>query len=313
MGRALQGPHDALGHVRRGQRGLDARVDGVGGGPVPVEAVEGELLGGHHARRDLDDPHRLADQLQAQGVGDDALGVLGGDIAGAARVGAVGGGRGQEDDVAPALAQSRQEGPGDAQGRERVALVHGQPLGRVGVGHGVQAQRPAGVVDDRVDGAVGEDLGGQALDVVGTLEVGDDPGAAGLGGQGLQALDAAGGGDHVPSVGAQEADGGRANAGGGSGDQGAARGRPGVGRRGWRRTGGGAGGGRCGDVGCGLRDLAHAPILIPRPADALPLSSRSPSDGGPRCFRLATRRTGVPRRWPGRARSRLRGPGRAAR
>ena len=34
VGRALQGPHDALGHVRRGQRGLDARVDGVGGGPA---------------------------------------------------------------------------------------------------------------------------------------------------------------------------------------------------------------------------------------------------------------------------------------
>ena len=302
MGRALQGPHDALGHVRRGQRGLDARVDGVGGGPVPVEAVEGELLGGHHARRDLDDPHRLADQFQAQGVGDDALGVLGGDVAGAARVGAVGGGGGQEDDVAPALAQSRQEGPGDAQGRERVALVHGQPLGRVGVGHGVQAQRPAGVVDDRVDGAGGEDLGGQALDVLRPLEVGGDPGAAGLGGQGLQALDAAGGGDHVPSVGAQEADGGRADAGGGAGDEGAARGRLGAGCG----DGGGSG-------GCGLRDLAHAPILIPRPADALPLSSRSPSDGGPRCFRLATRRTGVPRRWPGRARPRLRGPGRAVR
>ena len=270
MGRALQGPHDALGHVRRGQRGLDARVDGVGGGPVPVEAVEGELLGGHHARRNLDDPHRLADQLQAQGVGDDALGVLGGDVTGPARVGAVGGGGGQEDDVAPALAQSRQEGPGDAQGRERVAFVHGQPLGRVAVGHGVQAQRPAGVVDDRVDGAVGEDLGGQALDVVGTLEVGGDPGAAGLGGQGLQALDAAGGGDHVPPVGAQEADGGRANAGGGAGDEGAARGRL------------GAGCGR-GSGGCGLRDLAHAPILIPRPAGrgSSPLSSRSPPDGGP--------------------------------
>ena len=55
------------------------------------------------------------------------------------------------------------------------------------------------------------------------MEVGDDPGAAGLGGQGLQALDAAGGGDHVPPVGAQEADGGRADAGGGAGDEGAAR------------------------------------------------------------------------------------------
>ena len=35
-GGALRGPHDALGHVRGGQRGLDARVDGIGGGPVPV-------------------------------------------------------------------------------------------------------------------------------------------------------------------------------------------------------------------------------------------------------------------------------------
>src|SRR3546814_17493254 len=63
-----------------------AGIDRIRLGLVAVEADQGELRGVHHSGRDLADPDRLADQLQAQGLGDHLGAVLGRDIAGAGLV-----------------------------------------------------------------------------------------------------------------------------------------------------------------------------------------------------------------------------------
>ena len=64
------GPGHRVGDVLVGQRLGHARVHGGRLVRVAAEAVERELVGAHHARRDLDDPDRLAAQLQAQGGGE---------------------------------------------------------------------------------------------------------------------------------------------------------------------------------------------------------------------------------------------------
>src|SRR5690625_6513881 len=62
--------------------------------------------------------------------------------------------RGDEQDVAaPAGAHGRQQGPGDAHGAEHVDVVHALPVVQIRLGGGLDAQRAAGDVDDRVQGA----------------------------------------------------------------------------------------------------------------------------------------------------------------
>ena len=109
VGGALQGPHDRLGDVFGDERGGNTLVDAVGG-LLGAEPVKRKFLGAHHTGCNLDDAHRFTHQLLTQRVRDDAFGVLGGHVAAATRVGVVGGGRGEEDEVSPALAHPRQEG-----------------------------------------------------------------------------------------------------------------------------------------------------------------------------------------------------------
>ena len=53
---------------------------------ITGEAVEGELLGVHHAGGDLGDPYRLTEELEPHRAGDGPLGRLGAAVAGAALV-----------------------------------------------------------------------------------------------------------------------------------------------------------------------------------------------------------------------------------
>ena len=222
MGGQLQRPGDAGGDVVGAERFGHAGVHLRSCLGVTVETVEGELLGGHHAGRDLDDTHRLTHQLQAQRVRDDPLGVLGGHVTATAGVGVVGGRGGEEDQVAAPLAHAGQEGLAHAQGRQDVALVHGGPLLGAALSNRIHSQRTAGVIDDRVDRATVEHLSGQTLNVARHLKVGGHPGAAGLVGQRPKALHPPGGGHDLPAVGAQEPDGSGADTRGGPGHEGAA-------------------------------------------------------------------------------------------
>ena len=145
--------------------------------------------------------------------------MLGRHVAAATGVGVVGGGGGEEYQVPAPLTHTGEEGLAHAQRREHVALVHRGPLLSLPLGDRVDSQGAAGVVDDGVHGAARKRLVGQSLDVVRLLEVCGHPGAAGLGGQGLEPLHPPRGGDNLPAVAAQQPDGGGADAGGGPGDQ----------------------------------------------------------------------------------------------
>ena len=204
MGGARHRPHDGVRDVLGRQRLGDALVDLVGGG-LGAQAVERELLGADHPGGDLDDADGLADQFLAQRVRDDALGVLGGDVAPAARIGVVGGRRGEEHDVSPALAQAGQEGAGHLEGRDDVAVEHRRPALRVGVRDRVRAQGPARHVDDGVDRTQAQDVAGHRGDLLVVDQVGGKVRAVGLLRQLLQPHHAPGDGRDGPAPLAQEA------------------------------------------------------------------------------------------------------------
>ena len=79
---------------------VDAGVDPVGGGLVAAVAHERELLGAHHAGRDLGDPHRPPVQLEPQRLDQRGRAVLGRRVPAAALVDEVPGDRTGDDDVA---------------------------------------------------------------------------------------------------------------------------------------------------------------------------------------------------------------------
>ena len=124
---------DAVGDVVGGQRLIDAGVDGISLRLVATHPHQGELLGAHHAGRDLGDPDRAAVQFEAQRLDQGGRRVLRRRVTAAAFVGQVPGDRSGDDDV-PAVAalQRRQQRLGDPQDAEHVRVVHRLPVGRVG-------------------------------------------------------------------------------------------------------------------------------------------------------------------------------------
>src|SRR5207248_7236987 len=88
-------PGDRFGDVVGGQRLADALVHRGGLVGVAAEPVHRELVRTDHPRRDLDDPYRLAGQLEPEGARHRVLGVLGGRVPTAALVGDAAGGGGQ--------------------------------------------------------------------------------------------------------------------------------------------------------------------------------------------------------------------------
>ena len=90
------------------------------------------------------------------------LAVLGGDVTAAALIGDEARRGGHHHDGAVAAGDQRgQQRLGDVQGAEHVDLVHGPPVGGVGVGDGLGAERAASVVDQHVAAAEG---GGEGVD-----------------------------------------------------------------------------------------------------------------------------------------------------
>src|SRR5918993_1510980 len=212
------GPGDAVGDVVGGQ-GLDAGVDVVGLGGVAAEADDREL-GLDHAGGDLGDADGLAVQLQAQRVGDGPDGVLGGGVAGPARVDLEAGDGAEVDDVGVGGGpQQGQEGAGDPQQAAHVGVHGGLPVVVAALGHRVEADPGAGVVDQQVGLAVAVADGGREGRDRG--RVGDVQGQGGgpdLLGQGLEAVGAAGAGDHVEAGPGQLAGAGRPDPAGRAGD-----------------------------------------------------------------------------------------------
>jgi len=171
---------DGIGHIVGDQRLGHTRIDLGRALGVAVEANQRELLGGDHARRDLRNPDRLVHQLQSKGLHHRPSGVLGRRVAGAAGIDAVtGDGTGQDDLPAVAGLQRGQQGLGHPQRTQHVGLVHLQPFRRIPVGHRVQPDRPAGVVDQQADPAGGASgLGGDPVDRLGIGDVELDRGDA---------------------------------------------------------------------------------------------------------------------------------------
>jgi hypothetical protein len=82
------------------------------------------------------------------------LAVLGGDVTAAAFIGDEARGGAHHDDGAVAAGyQQGEQRLGHVQGAEHVDLVHGPPVGGIGLGNGFGAERPAGVVDQHVAAA----------------------------------------------------------------------------------------------------------------------------------------------------------------
>ena len=79
---------DVVGHERR----LNTRVHGVDEGLIAAEAIEGELRGVDHSRRDLHHTKRFTVQFQSERVHQHALGSLRGVVSTTARVRRLGGG-----------------------------------------------------------------------------------------------------------------------------------------------------------------------------------------------------------------------------
>src|SRR5215216_6532557 len=206
---AGDGPDDAVGDVVGGQ-GLDTGVDVVGPGPVAGEAGEGEL-GLDHPGGDLGGADGLTVELQAQGVGDGPDGVLGGGVAGAAGVDLEAGDGAEVDDVgAGGGPQQGQERPGDPQQADHVGVQRGLPVVVAALGHRVEAEGGAGVVDQQVGVAVAvADGGGEGVDRGRVGDVQGQGGGADLLGQGGEAVGAAGAGDHVEAGPGQLAGAGR--------------------------------------------------------------------------------------------------------
>ena len=158
----------------------DPGVDLVGPLLVATEPGQRELLGAHHAGRDLLDPHRLVHQLEPQRLGQRRDGVLGGDVARPALVGDPSGDRPDVEDGARARGdERRQQGLGDLERADHVGLEHAAPVRHVGVRGRRQPERAAGVVDQHVEAVA--HLGGEAGDVLGRGHVADHGAAPDLG------------------------------------------------------------------------------------------------------------------------------------
>src|SRR4029453_14301730 len=218
VGGTGDGPDDAVGDVVGGQ-GLDAGVDLVGPGLVAAEAGHREL-GLDHAGGGLGDRARLRVQLQAEGVGDGPDGVLGGGVAGPAGVDLEPGDGAEVDDVGVGGGpQQGQEGAGDPQQADHVGVQHDLPVGVAALGHRVEAGRGAGVVDQQVGVAVAVPDGGRERLHRGRVgDVEGEGGGADVGGQGLEAVGAAGAGDHLEAGPGQLAGAGRPDPAGRAGD-----------------------------------------------------------------------------------------------
>src|SRR4029453_16964773 len=186
MGWAGDGPDDAAGDVGGGE-GLDAGVDLVGAGLVAAEADDREL-GLDHAGGDLGDADGLAVELQAQGLGDGPDGVLGGGVAGPARVDLEAGDGAEVDDVGVGGGpQQGQEAAGDPQQPDHVGVHHRLPVLVAALGHRVEADPGAGVVDQQVGVAVAVgDSGGEGVDRGGVGDVQGQGGGADLPGPGAR-------------------------------------------------------------------------------------------------------------------------------
>jgi hypothetical protein len=202
------GPADRLGDVLGAQRS-HVRVDLRGRLLVATEADYGEL-GLDHAGRDLGDPDRLPEQLQAQRAQDSPLSVLGGGVPGAAAVDLGGGDAGDGDDVAVTrLDQARQQGPGHPHRPQYVRLVHRPPQFLVGLAHWCEPERAAGVVDEHVAGG---DLRREPGDRLRLGHVQLDCPPADLSRQLLQPLEPAGAEDNPVAAAGQGPGGGGADA-----------------------------------------------------------------------------------------------------
>jgi hypothetical protein len=216
-------PGDAVGDVLGRQRCVDAGVHRGRAVGVAVEAVEGELVGAHHAGGDLGDPHRLAVELEAQGRGHRGDGVLRRGVAAAALVDAVPGGRAEEDDGRGAVVggtghQRRQQRLSDAQRADHVDVVRALPGRRVARGHGGEVVRAAGVVHEHA--ALGHGGAERSHRLrVGDVELQRRDGRV-LGGEGGEAVDPARGCDHGEAVGCKTSCGRGADAAAGPGDDG---------------------------------------------------------------------------------------------
>jgi hypothetical protein len=196
VGRLGDRPADRLGDVLGPQR-LHAGIDLGGRLLVALEADHGELCL-DHARSDLGDADRLAQQLQPQGADDRFLGVLGCRVAGAAAIYLEGGDAGHDDDVALARGdQARQQGAGHPHRPQHVRLVHRPPQLLVGRADRVEPEGAAGAVDQHV---AGRRLGGEGGDRVGVGHIQRDRLAADLGGQLPQPLEPAGAEDDPEAV-----------------------------------------------------------------------------------------------------------------
>ena len=124
--------------------------------------------------------------------------MLGGHVSAATRIGIVGGGRGQEDEVSPALAHPRQERTRAVQGGEHVAVEHRAPPCGVTLRDTVYADSTSGVVDQRIHGATLQDVGSHLLHLGLIGQVRRPVLAANLLGEGLQTLATPGHGDDLP-------------------------------------------------------------------------------------------------------------------
>ena len=194
-------------------------VHGVGPLLVAAEPGQREPLGAHHPRRDLGDPHRLVDELEAHRLGHDGQAVLGGGVPPTALVcRAAGDGADVDDDPVTAGLERRQQGFGDLQGANHVDLEHLPPVLDGGVLDGLEAVGAAGVVDEDVE--PGPHLVGEPRDVGRVGHVAGHRPAADLRRQGLDPVGPAGRADHGEPRGGQQAGGGLADAAAGAGDDG---------------------------------------------------------------------------------------------
>ena len=183
-----RGETDHLGDVAGGERG-QAGVGGVGAFLIAVETHQRELRL-HHAGADLGEPHRFSEQLVAQGTVQHALGVLGRGVAAAVVVDIERGDRGDRDDQAVAGGdQGRKQRLGQPQRAHHIGLPHPAPVVEVGLGHRRESLGSAGVVDEQIDPVESVDEGGDRR-LVGDIEL--PAGAADLGGERGDPVDAAG-------------------------------------------------------------------------------------------------------------------------
>ena len=144
---------DALGNILGSQR-LEARVHGLGGGAIALEADDAEL-GLDKPGCDLGDANRLAVELEPQRARDGAHGVLHRRVSRASLVCLEARDRSDVDDV-PYLrfAQQGQAGARHEHQAEDVHVPHADPVLVFRLFQGLETERAARVVDQHIDMAV---------------------------------------------------------------------------------------------------------------------------------------------------------------